>query len=92
MSISPFDRMPHRHGGAATADFRAATLDDAEAVAGVYLRSRRELVAWAPLVHSDEAIRGWIRQHLIPSGHTTVAVADGQVIGFLAVSKGMMRR
>ena len=68
--------------------FRAATLDDADSVAEVYLRSRKELVACAPLVHSDEAVREWIRRHLIPSGRTTVAVVDAQVVGFLAVSKG----
>lgn len=68
-------------------DLRAATVDDADALADVYLRSRKELVACAPLVHSDEAIRDWIRRHLIPEGRTTVAVADGRVIGFLAISK-----
>jgi len=69
-------------------DFRAATLGDANPVADVYLRSRKELVACAPLVHSDEAVREWIRRHLIPAGQTTVAVIDGLVVGLLAVSKG----
>lgn len=68
-------------------EFRAAMANDADSVAAVYLRSRKELVACAPLVHSDEDVRDWIRQHLIPAGRTTVAVADGRVIGFLAVSK-----
>ena len=63
-----------------TRGFRTATLDDAESVATVYLRSRRELVAFAPLVHSEEAVRDWIRGALIASGHTTVAVVDGQVL------------
>ncbi len=69
-------------------DLRAATLGDADSVADVYLRSRKELVACAPLVHSDEDVRDWIRRHLIPTGRTTVAVADGRVIGLLAVSTG----
>ena len=73
--------------GAATLDFRAATLRDADSVADVYLRSRKELVACAPLAHSDEAVRDWIRRHLIPAGSTTVAVVDGLVVGFLAVSR-----
>ena len=67
-------------------DFRAATAGDADSLAAVYLESRKELVACAPLVHSDEAVRDWIRRHLIPAGRTTVAVADGLVIGLLAVS------
>lgn len=39
-----------------------------------------------PLAHSDEAVREWIRRHLIPSGRTTVATVNDQVVGFLAVS------
>ena len=69
-------------------DFRPATLDDAGTVADVYLRSRKELVACAPPVRSDEAVRDWIRRQLIPAGSTTVAVVDGVVAGLLAVSKG----
>ena len=68
-------------------DFRAATVGDAGSVADVYLRSRKELVACAPLVHSDEAVRDWIRRHLIPAGRTMVAVVDGLVVGLLAVSE-----
>ena len=69
-------------------EFRAATLGDADSVADVYLRSRKELVACAPLVHSDEAVRDWVRQRLIPAGRTTLAVVDGLVIGLVAVSTG----
>jgi GNAT superfamily N-acetyltransferase len=76
----------HR-GRGVIVDFRAATLDDAESVADVYLRSRKELVACAPLVHSDEAVREWIRRRLIPTGHTDVAVVESRVVGLLAVSK-----
>lgn len=69
-------------------DFLAATLGDADSVADVYLRSRKELVSCAPLVHSDEAVREWIRRHLIPAGRTAVAVVDDLVVGLLAMSKG----
>ena len=67
-------------------DLRAAVASDADAVTDIYLRSRKELVAGAPLAHSDEDVRRWIRERLIPAGRTTVAVADGRVIGFLSVS------
>jgi GNAT superfamily N-acetyltransferase len=66
---------------------RVATLEDAQAVADVYLRSRKELVACAPLVHSDQVVRDWIRGQLIPAGNSTVALVDGLVVGLLAVSK-----
>ena len=69
-------------------EFRPATLSDADSAANVYLRSRKELVACAPLVHSDEAVCEWIRRDLIPAGRITVAVVDDLVVGLLAVSKG----
>jgi GNAT superfamily N-acetyltransferase len=72
---------------AVSVEFRAATLDDAEPVAEVYLRSRKELVACAPLAHSDANVRDWVRRHLIPSGRTTVAVVDGLIVGLLAISR-----
>ena len=74
--------------GAGVVAFRTATVEDAGAVAEVYLRSRKELVACAPLAHSDDDVRDWIRRRLIPTGRTTVAVAGDSVIGMLAVSSG----
>jgi len=67
-------------------DLRPATVDDADSVAEVFLRSRKELVACAPLAHPDDDVRRWIRSRLIPGGHVTVAVVDDQVVGFLASS------
>jgi len=69
-------------------DFRPAVPADAESVAEVYLRSRKELVACAPLAHSDESVRGWVRARLIPAGRTTVVVVDGTIVGFLTVASG----
>jgi ribosomal protein S18 acetylase RimI-like enzyme len=65
---------------------RPATPGDADQVADVYLRSRKELLAFAPLAHSDENVRRWILERLIPAGRTTVAVVDGAVVGFVSVS------
>src|SRR5262245_61068076 len=74
-------------GNSRRMELRPATLDDAAAVAEVYLRSRKELVACAPLAHSDDSVRRYIRQRLIPMGQTTVAVVAGEVVGFMAVSR-----
>jgi hypothetical protein len=68
-------------------ELRPGTLDDAPAVAEVYLRSRKELVACAPLAHPDDDVRDYIRRRLIPVGQTTVAVVEGHVVGFMAVSR-----
>jgi GNAT superfamily N-acetyltransferase len=67
-------------------DLRAATSSDANAVACVLLRSRKELVVCAPMVHSDPDVRRWVRRTLIPAGRTTVAVVEDDVIGFLSSS------
>ena len=64
-------------------------VDDAEAIATVYLRSRKELVACAPLAHSDDEVRQWIRGRLIPDGRVTVALVGGQTVGLLSVSRGV---
>ncbi len=66
--------------------FRPATTADADAVSDVFLASRKELVPWAPMAHSDHAVREWIRHDLIPRGGTTVAIRNGVVIGMMAVS------
>jgi ribosomal protein S18 acetylase RimI-like enzyme len=68
-------------------NFRRATNADADALAEVYLRSRKALVACAPLVHSDESVHDWIRHKLLPEGNVTVALLDGVVVGFVAVSR-----
>lgn len=66
--------------------FRTATQADAEAVAHVYLASRKELVSFAPLAHSDEDVHQWIRESLIPTGQVTVAQHEGKIIGMMALS------
>ena len=71
-----------------TVTCRTACVDDAEAIATVYLRSRKELVACAPLAHSDDEVREWIGGRLIPAGRTTVALVGGQTVGLLSVSSG----
>ena len=68
-------------------NLRRATEADADAVTEVYLRSRQELVPCAPLVHSDESVREWIQQKLVPAGSVTVASVAGVVVGFVAVSR-----
>lgn len=66
---------------------RPATPADAGAVADVYLASRRTFVAFAPLAHTEEEVRGWIASYLIPSGGVIVAEADGVVVGMMALSR-----
>jgi ribosomal protein S18 acetylase RimI-like enzyme len=79
--------MGYSHGNRPDYHFRRATEADARVVAEVYLRSRKELVACAPLVHSDESVCEWVRGQLIPTGDVTVLMLDNIVVGFCAVSR-----
>lgn len=64
---------------------RSATVEDASAIAEVYLTSRHTFLSYAPLAHTDEEVRVWIRDVLIPAGGVHVATRDGVVIGMLGV-------
>ncbi len=66
---------------------RIATLADAKAIANVYVASRREFVAFAPLVHSEESIYQWIYETLIPTNQVIIAEENGIIVGMMAWSK-----
>jgi len=66
---------------------RKAIQSDAPAITKVYLTSRKELLAFAPLVHSDESVHQWIRDILIPADQVTVAEENGTIIGMMVLSK-----
>lgn len=66
---------------------RQAAIGDEHRVAEIYLASRKRYLPYAPLAHTDEAVRSWIGSQLIPTGGVTVAVSKETVLGFLAVSK-----
>ncbi len=56
---------------------RVATDEDADEVAAIYIDCRRRYVTFAPLVHTDEEIRVWVREVVNPrSREKGAAVAD----------------
>ncbi|VWD40892.1 GNAT family N-acetyltransferase [Burkholderia contaminans] len=63
---------------------RRAIAADAAEVAEVYLRSRDTLASYAPLAHSEAAVRDWVANVLVPSGNVTVAVNDNRIVGMAA--------
>jgi len=67
--------------------FRKAESADAPAVADLYLASRRAFQPFAPCVHSDDEVRRWIGEVLIPANGVTVAVNSDQPIGLMALSR-----
>jgi ribosomal protein S18 acetylase RimI-like enzyme len=69
---------------------RPATSSDAAAVAGVWLRSFDAALPTVRRAHSDDEVRGWIRDVLIPRHDAWVAEVDGAVVGVLALSEGWL--
>lgn len=67
---------------------RPATAADAAEIAHLYLSSRRHFLPYAPLAHSDEEVRNWIRDQLLPSAQVTVALEGGELLGFVASTDG----
>jgi hypothetical protein len=51
---------------------RMATNDDSACIADIYLTSRKHFLPYAPLAHTDDAVRSWIRDKLITTGGVTV--------------------
>ncbi len=65
---------------------RRARPDEAPAIADVWLRSRRASFPAIPAaVHSDEDVRGWVRDVVLPDREVWVADADGAVIALLVL-------
>lgn len=63
---------------------RRATADDAEAIAEVYLRSFRGAYPFTR-AHTDDQVRSWIRDVIIPTRETWAAVAGGSVVGMMVL-------
>lgn len=66
---------------------RAAIPTDARMIANIYLAARKEFVAFAPLVHSDESIYQWVVEKLIPTNQVIVAEENNTIVGMMALSK-----
>jgi GNAT superfamily N-acetyltransferase len=69
---------------------RPAAPGDAAAVAGVWLRSFAAVLPTVRRAHSDDQVRGWIRDVLLPRHDVWVAEAGGAVVGLLALSEGWL--
>jgi ribosomal protein S18 acetylase RimI-like enzyme len=67
---------------------RPAAAADAAAVADVYLASFKATYDF-PLAHTDDQVRAWIRDSVVPAGGTWVALdAEGAIVGMMDVATG----
>lgn len=63
---------------------RPAEPHDAGRIADVYLASRQLFLPYAPLVHSTEEIRFWVRETLLVTRTVWVDEEAGSITGFVA--------
>ncbi len=67
---------------------RAATTDEAPAVAELFLAVRRSMEHVAPAVHSDDETRLWVREKLFRDAAVTIAIMDGEIAAMMAMRPG----
>ena len=70
---------------------RRAASEDASAVAELFLDSFHATYEF-PLAHTDDEVRGWVRDHLIPDSEAWVAIDDERVVALLVVAPGWIEQ
>jgi GNAT superfamily N-acetyltransferase len=69
-------------------EIRRARSEDSRAIAELWLQARRASVpAIPPPVHTDDEVRSWFDQVVVPSREVWVAVANAAVIGVLVLDE-----
>jgi len=69
---------------------RKATPADAPALADIHVRARRECMPYLPDLHSPEDVLEWVREVMPQHDEVWVAEDDGRVVGFFALSDGLL--
>ncbi|MFI6440005.1 GNAT family N-acetyltransferase [Streptomyces sp. NPDC050759] len=69
---------------------RRATASDASATADVYLRSFAAALPTVIRPRSDDEVRAYIRDVVVPSRETWVAVAEEQVVGLMVIAGDLL--
>ena len=69
---------------------RKATPEDAPALADIHVRARRGCMPYLPDLHSPEDVLEWVREVMPQHDEVWVAEDDGRVVGFFALSDGLL--
>jgi GNAT superfamily N-acetyltransferase len=72
-----------------TPELRRAVAADAEAVAAIHIAAFRATYRF-PLAHSDDDVRAWVAEHLLPETETWVAEHEGAVVAFCSLRDGWL--
>jgi GNAT superfamily N-acetyltransferase len=65
--------------------FRRATEADASEVATIYIASRRAAAEWLPTVGTDEEIRAFVINQMVPERETWIAEDNGRIVALLTL-------
>jgi GNAT superfamily N-acetyltransferase len=71
-------------------DIRDAVPDDADALTGLFLASRRQAMPWLRAVHSDEETLAWMGTVVLRELRVRVAMLGGAIAGFAAIRPGWL--
>jgi GNAT superfamily N-acetyltransferase len=74
-----------------TIALRRATVDDAEAIGDVFLESFHATYAF-PLAHTDDEVRAWVGERLIPNDEVWVAVDGDAIVAMMALAPGWLKQ
>ncbi|TCR22231.1 GNAT family N-acetyltransferase [Streptomyces sp. BK205] len=69
---------------------RRATAADASATADVYLRSFAAALPTVVRPRSDDEVRAYIRDVVVPARETWVADAEGRIVGLMVLAEGLL--
>ena len=69
---------------------RPAGSEDAADISEVFLVTRRDALPDLPQVHTDDEVRTWIRDVVLPTATVWVAETDGAIVGFFALDGHML--
>ena len=69
---------------------RKATPEEAPALADIHVRARRECMPYLPDLNSPEDVLEWVREVMPQHDEVWVAEDDGRVVGFFALSDGLL--
>jgi GNAT superfamily N-acetyltransferase len=71
---------------------RRATVSDAEAIAEVFLASFAAALPAVQRAHTDDDVRAWVRDHVVPDLETWVADDDGRVVAMMVLAPGWVEQ
>jgi len=70
-------------------DVRFARTGESDMIAEVFISSRRGMT-FLPTIHTDDQIRTWIRDQMVPAHGVWVAEETGRIRGFAALSGDLL--